>query len=169
MSTLKPTKVEKNRMVQVNIIKLENERTWISHTTSIGRKMTLYKALFSQRAEDGFNIRYYTHDYSRRKSKCLYFFNREKLLKNNISTTPHQQKTITTFFNFIISRHWNEFRIDQIIAMCCAWQPQPFGPRPITLILDKLRPASPSTVAAFLKLQISSHIGATHAGDFSTA
>ena len=59
--------------------------------------------------------------------------------------------------------------IDQTIAMCCACQPQPFGPCPITLIVDKLKPTSPSTVAAFLTLQRSSHIGIAHAGDFSRA
>ena len=37
------TKVEKNRVVQINIIKLDNWRTWISCTTSLGRKMAHYK------------------------------------------------------------------------------------------------------------------------------
>ena len=38
------TKVEKNRVIQTNIIKLDNGRTWISYTTSLGRKMAHYKA-----------------------------------------------------------------------------------------------------------------------------
>ena len=50
------TKVEKNRVIQTNIIKLDNGRTWISYTTSLGRKMAHYKAHFSHKLKDGFII-----------------------------------------------------------------------------------------------------------------
>ena len=43
---LSMTKVEKYRVIQIHITKLNDESTWISPTTSLGRKMSLYRALF---------------------------------------------------------------------------------------------------------------------------
>ena len=40
------TKVENNKVIQTDFIKFVNERTWINPTTSLGRKMTHYQALF---------------------------------------------------------------------------------------------------------------------------
>ena len=51
------TKMEKNRMIQTNIIKLENKITWISPKISLGRKMTHNKAHSLHTSEDGFIIR----------------------------------------------------------------------------------------------------------------
>ena len=39
-------KVEKNKVIRNDIIKLDNERTWISPTKSLSRKIVHYKALF---------------------------------------------------------------------------------------------------------------------------
>ena len=54
---LNMTKMEKNRMIQTNIIKLENKITWISPKISLGRKMTHNKAHSLHTSEDGFIIR----------------------------------------------------------------------------------------------------------------
>ena len=41
------SKVEKNRVIQIDIMNLENHIAWISPTPSLGRKMTHYKTLFT--------------------------------------------------------------------------------------------------------------------------
>ncbi len=54
---LNMTKTEKNRVIRADIIKLNNERTWTSPTTPLGRKMAQYKALFLHISQDGFILR----------------------------------------------------------------------------------------------------------------
>ena len=46
------TKLEKNQVIRSDIIKLDNEKTWINPTTSLDRKMALFHML-----QDGFIIR----------------------------------------------------------------------------------------------------------------
>ena len=43
-------------MIQTDIIKLDNERTWICPTT-LGRRMADYKAMFLHMSHDGFIMR----------------------------------------------------------------------------------------------------------------
>ena len=49
------TRVRKDRVIQADIIKLDNEKAWTSPTTRLGRKMTHHKPLFWHIA--GFIIR----------------------------------------------------------------------------------------------------------------
>ena len=56
---LNMTKLEKNRMIQADIIILENIRAWISPTTFLGMKIAYYKALYSHSSQDGLIIRPY--------------------------------------------------------------------------------------------------------------
>ena len=51
------TKVEKNRVIQTDIINLENKITWISPEIPLGTKMAHYKTHFLHTSEDGFVIR----------------------------------------------------------------------------------------------------------------
>ena len=51
------TKVEKNRVIWTDIIKLGNERTQISPKTALGRKMDQYKALLLRMSQDGLIVR----------------------------------------------------------------------------------------------------------------
>ena len=44
---LNMTKVEKNRVIQTDIINLENKITWISPKIPLGTKMAHYKTLFT--------------------------------------------------------------------------------------------------------------------------
>ena len=53
---LNMTKLEKNRMIQADIINLENIRAWISPTTFVGMKIAYHKALYSHSSEDEFII-----------------------------------------------------------------------------------------------------------------
>ena len=46
------TKLEKNQVIRADIIKLDNEKTWITPTTSLGRLMALFHML-----QDGFSFR----------------------------------------------------------------------------------------------------------------
>ena len=54
---LNMTKVEKNRVIQTNIINFKNKITWISPKISLGRKMAHYRGHFLHTSEDGFIIR----------------------------------------------------------------------------------------------------------------
>ena len=47
-------KVGKNKVIRNDIIKLDNERTWISPTKSLSRKIVHYKALFLQTSQYGY-------------------------------------------------------------------------------------------------------------------
>ena len=51
------TKVAKNRLIQSDIINLENKITWISPKIQLGTKMARYKTHFLHTSEDGFVIR----------------------------------------------------------------------------------------------------------------
>ena len=50
------TKVEKNRVIQIDIMKLDNWGTWISPPTSLGRNMAHSTANVLHISEDGFII-----------------------------------------------------------------------------------------------------------------
>ena len=51
------TKEEKDRVIQTDIINLENKITWINPKISLGTKMAHYKTHFLHTSEDGFIIR----------------------------------------------------------------------------------------------------------------
>ena len=44
---LNVTKMEKNKVIRTDNINVENKIAWISPTTSLGRKVALYKTLFT--------------------------------------------------------------------------------------------------------------------------
>ena len=54
---LNMTKTKENKVIITDVIKLDNERTWISPITSLGRKMAHNKRYFLHTSENGFVIR----------------------------------------------------------------------------------------------------------------